>query len=53
MIALGSSFVSWVGFRAFVGATRGDMIPALLSLGIGALAATITTWAIYRRKSKR
>ena len=53
MIALGSSFVSWVGFRAFVGATRGDVIPALLSLGIGALAATITTWAIYRRKSKR
>lgn len=53
LITLGSSFVSWVGFRAFTGATRGDMAPALFSLGIGMLAATIITWAIYRRKSKR
>lgn len=53
LIALSSSFVSWVGFRAFTGATRGDMTPALLSLSIGVVASTITTWAIYRYKRKR
>lgn len=53
LIALGASFVSWVGFRAFAEATRGDMTPALLSLGIGVVASTITTWAIYRRRSQR
>lgn len=53
MITLSGTFVSWVGFRAFADATRGDMVPALLSLGIGMVGATITTWAIYRRKSKR
>lgn len=53
LIALSGTFVSWLGFRAFAGATRGDLTPAFLSLGIGAISATIVTWAIYRRKSKR
>lgn len=53
MITLGGALVSWVGFRAFIGATRGDVGPALISLGIGMLVATIVTWAIYRRKPKR
>lgn len=53
LIMLGSSYVSWLGFRAFADATRGDMGPALMSLGIGALAATIVTWALHRRKTRR
>lgn len=53
MITLSGSFVSWLGFRAFAGATRGDLTAAFISLGIGAVAATIVTWALYRRKSKR
>lgn len=53
LITLSGSFVSWLGFRAFAGATRGDLTPAFISLSIGAVAATIVTWALYRRKSKR
>ncbi|GAA2039449.1 hypothetical protein GCM10009720_19950 [Yaniella flava] len=53
MVSLGASFVAWLGFRAFADATRGDLVPALISLGIGAVAGAVTTWAIYARKSKR
>ncbi len=53
LVTLGATFVSWVGFRAFVGATRGDIFPALISLAIGVVVGSITTWAIYRRKPKR
>ena len=53
MVLLSTGFVSWLGFRALAGATRGDLPYAFASLGIGAVAATIVTWATYRRKSKR
>lgn len=53
MIALSSSFVAWLGFRAFAGATRGDLPAAFGSLAIGAVAATIVTWALFRRRTHR
>lgn len=53
LVTLSTGFVSWLGFRAFAGATRGDLPYAFGALAIGVVAATIITWAIYRRKSNR
>lgn len=52
MITFSCTWVAWLGFRTFTDATRGDLPYAFASLGIGAVAATIVTWAVYRRKSK-
>src|SRR5699024_2356140 len=51
MIMLSCSWVSWLGFRTFAAATRRDIGYALAALGIGAVASTIVTWAVYRKKS--
>lgn len=53
MVTLATGFVAWLGFRAFVDAVRGDLPYAFGAIGIGMVASTIVTWAIYRRKSKR
>lgn len=53
MVTLATGFVAWLGLRAFAGAVRGDLPYAFTAIAIGAVAATIVTWAIYRRKSKR
>lgn len=52
-LLLGASWVSWLGFRTFADAVRGDIPYALGALTIGAVFATVTTWFIYRRRSRR
>lgn len=52
-LLLGASWVSWLGFRTFAGAVRGDIPSAVGALVIGAVFATVTTWFIYRGRSRR
>lgn len=52
-ITVPTAFVSWLGFRALAGVVRGDILYAMISLGIGVVVATIITRAVFGRKSKR